>query len=97
MIYLLFNLPTLNCVIFSLLEKTIEKKHLKDEKSKGNKGMKISANSNENANVIFFHGIGKWSFVSLSVYVQVSQSDEIVHKSPVIQRLVAPLHVSVKD
>lgn len=45
----------------------------------------------------FFHGIGKTSFVSLSKYVQVSQNDEVVHKSPVIECLMAPLHVSIKD
>lgn len=44
-----------------------------------------------------FHGIGKRSFVSLSKYVQVSQNDEIVHKSPVIECLMASLHVSIKD
>lgn len=33
----------------------------------------------------------------LSKYVQVSQNDEIVHKSPVIECLMASLHVSIKD
>lgn len=51
------NLPSsqfTNCATFSLPEKPTEKKRLKDEKTKGNKGMKISANSNENANVRVF-------------------------------------------
>lgn len=33
----------------------------------------------------------------LSKYVQVSQNDEIVHKSPVTECLMASLHVSIKD
>ena len=64
------QLPTLNCATFSLLEKTAEKKHLKDQKNKGNKGKKISANSNENVNIKFSPGTGKRSFVSLSKYKQ---------------------------
>lgn len=43
-----------------------------------------------------FYGIGKRSFVSLS-NTQASQNGEIVHKSPVIECLVPPLHMSIKD
>lgn len=80
----------MNCATFSLLEKPAEKKHLKDEKTKGNKGMKISANSNENANIRFFHGIRK-RWVNFSQYVQVSQNGDFV------QGMMAPLHVRNKD
>lgn len=44
-----------------------------------------------------FYGIGKRSCFSLSAQMQVSQNDEIVHKSPVIECLVPPLHTSIKD
>lgn len=71
-------------LLFFLLEKTIEKKHLKYQKNKGNKGMKISADNNKNANS-FFHEIEKKSFVGLSKYMQVNKNDEIVHKSPVTE------------
>lgn len=44
-----------------------------------------------------FYGIGKRRFFSLSTHMKVSQNDEIVHKSPAIECLVPPLHMSIKD